>query len=101
MTELTRQKIKVVRSLRARGVDWSVICEHTGLTADDARNAMQRNHPSNKEPGEEQIIDGEPIAQRIERLKRELREHSLDQYRRHGAIRNSRLVGVRKTDAVG
>lgn len=74
---LTPEQVFQVRSLRAKRYTTGDIMRLTGLTAEQLKEAMAKRYYGSHERGPEQVIDGEPIGDRIERLKREIREGRL------------------------
>lgn len=79
MSELTPEQVTEIRSLRARRYTNKQVCLLMNCTEKQIFDAMKSRFYGSKEPGEEQIIDGEPIAERIERMKRELWFEYLDE----------------------
>ena len=82
---MTPEQVTQVRSLRARRYSNEEVAHMLKLPIADVKQAMRHGLTyCNKEAGEEQVIDGEPIAQRIERMKAEIRNRNNAQFAEMG-----------------
>lgn len=63
---MTNDMINKVRSLRAIGKNSREVADMLGIAIDEVKQAAS-------EPDEHTLVDGEPLRQRVERLKAELR----------------------------
>ena len=62
------ETIKEIREYRRSGYSVNDTARLTGTTPSQVRHAMRTQSFGNREPDGTELIDGEPIAQRIERL---------------------------------
>jgi hypothetical protein len=80
-SDLSASQIDEIHRLRARRFRTCDICRVTGLSLSQVKSVPHRNRATyhgNTEVSESNVIDGEPIAERVERLKRELREAHME-----------------------
>lgn len=75
---MTPEQIRHIRRLRAKRYTTNDICRITGLTADELKEAMYQRYYGSSEPDENQLIDGEPIGERIKRMKAEIRSANIE-----------------------
>jgi hypothetical protein len=71
------EEIQEIRRMRAEGYSVAVTAQMTRTTPEQVRLAMRTQSYGNTEFDGTELIDGEPIADRIVRLKEEIRKGHL------------------------
>lgn len=83
---MTPEQITTVRSLRSKGRTLEEICRLTGIAHEDAKNALVRSFRYENDMSENDIVDGERIADRIQRITAAIKARKLLIYRRNKTI---------------
>lgn len=72
------EALKRIRRLRARRYSTEQICQTMQITPNELKEAMWQKYFGNKEPTEETLVDDEPLRDRVERMKAEIKAMNID-----------------------